>query len=138
MTEPGSNYDETWLEEVSFDSRGLVCAIAQDELSRRILMVAWMNREALLETVATARAVYFSRSRKKLWRKGEESGNVQRIKAIRLDCDGDVVLLDVEQGGGIACHTGRVSCFYRRLKDGHWLATDEPIKSPEELYGPAK
>jgi len=138
MTEIGSNYNTDWLNAVGFDSAGLVCAIAQDFNTRRILMVAWMNREALLETVATGRVVYFSRSRQKLWRKGEESGNTQRLRGIRLDCDGDVVLLDVEQTGGIACHTGRESCFYRRLDDGQWSVTEAPIKSPEELYGSAK
>lgn len=131
----GSNYTPEWLDEVSFDDRGLVCAIAQDSVTRRILMVAWMNREALAETAGTGRAVYFSRSRQKLWRKGEESGNTQRVRSIRLDCDGDVVLLEVEQHGGIACHTGRESCFYRRLDDGVWTLTDAPIKSPEALYG---
>ncbi|MGC1497359.1 MAG: phosphoribosyl-AMP cyclohydrolase [Sulfitobacter sp.] len=138
MTEAGSNYNTAWLDDVSFDAAGLVCAIAQDLNTKRILMVAWMNRDALLETVATGRVVYFSRSRQKLWRKGEESGNTQRLREIRLDCDGDVVLLDIEQTGGIACHTGRESCFYRRLDDGHWTETDAPLKSPEELYGSAK
>ncbi|MGH1359755.1 MAG: phosphoribosyl-AMP cyclohydrolase [Burkholderiaceae bacterium] len=138
MTEPGSNYDTGWLASVSFDASGLICAIAQDAVSRRILMVAWMNRAALQETVASGRAVYFSRSRRRLWRKGEESGNTQRVKSIRLDCDGDAVLLEIEQVGGIACHTGRESCFYQELKDGRWLETDQPIKSPEELYGPSK
>ena len=134
----GSNYDPAWLDEVAFDDRGLICALAQDCTTRRILMVAWMNREALAETAATGRAVYFSRSRQKLWRKGEESGNTQRVNSIRLDCDGDVVLLEIEQHGGIACHTGRESCFYRRLDDGVWTMTDEPLKSPEALYGKSK
>ncbi|MFK7964212.1 MAG: phosphoribosyl-AMP cyclohydrolase [Burkholderiaceae bacterium] len=138
MTNPGSNYNTAWLDEVRFNSAGLVCAIAQDVTTRRNLMVAWMNREALAETVATGRVVYFSRSRQKLWRKGEESGNTQRLREIRLDCDGDVILLDVEQTGGIACHTGRESCFYRRLDDGQWVITEAPIKSPDELYGSAK
>lgn len=138
MTEPGSNYGTDWLATVSFDADGLICAIAQDATSRRILMVAWMNREALQETAASGRAVYFSRSRNKLWRKGEESGNTQRIKSIRLDCDGDAVLLEIEQVGGIACHTGRESCFYQQLQDGRWVKTDDPIKSPEEMYGSSK
>lgn len=135
MTEPGSNYDSDWLSEVAFDANGLVAAIAQDATTRRILMIAWMNREALAETAATGRAVYFSRSRNKLWRKGEESGNTQRVKSIRLDCDGDAILLEIEQVGGIACHTGRESCFYQQLRDGRWVETDRPIKSPEQMYG---
>ena len=135
MIEPGSNYDSDWLSQVAFDSNGLVAAIAQDMTTRRILMVAWMNQEALAETAATGRAVYFSRSRNRLWRKGEESGNTQRVKSLRLDCDGDAVLLEIEQIGGIACHTGRESCFYQQLQDGHWVETDQPLKSPEEMYG---
>ncbi len=100
----------------------------------RILMVAWMNREALAETAATGRAVYFSRSRGRLWRKGEESGHFQRVREIRLDCDGDVVLLEVEQQGGIACHTGRHSCFFSRLVDGRWVAVDPVLRDPEAIY----
>jgi len=132
---PGSNYDLGWLGEVRFDTQGLVCAIAQDAATGRVLMVAWMNREALAETVATGRAVYWSRSRQALWRKGESSGHGQRVCEIRLDCDGDAVLMLIEQHGGIACHTGRQSCFYRVLQDGVWQSTDPVLKSPEEIYG---
>lgn len=124
----------TWLDEVSFDERGLVPVIAQDAGSGRILMVAWANREALAETAATAQAVYFSRSRQRLWRKGEESGHRQRVLEVRLDCDGDVVLYSVEQAGGIACHTGRESCFFRRLEDGTWRTVDPVLKDPETIY----
>lgn len=123
-----------WIDQVRFDSQGLVTAVAQDHLSHRILMVAHMNREALQETLATGEAVYFSRSRQRLWRKGESSGHVQRVHEIRLDCDGDVVLMQVTQGGGIACHTGRVSCFYLRWEDGTWQAVDPVIKDPAEIY----
>jgi len=130
----GSNYDERWLDQVKFDERGLVCALAQDASSGRVLMVAWMNRDALTETVATGRAVYWSRSRSKLWRKGEESGNVQRVREVRLDCDGDVILLLVEQGGGIACHTGRESCLFRVLRDGQWKSVDPILKDPSQMY----
>ncbi len=124
-----------WLDEVAWDEQGLVPAIAQDAASGRVLMVAWMNREALAQTVATGEAVYFSRSRGRLWKKGEESGHVQRVRAVRLDCDGDVVLLAVEQAGGIACHTGRERCFFRRLVDGRWVEDEPVLKSPEEIYG---
>jgi phosphoribosyl-AMP cyclohydrolase len=123
-----------WLDEVRFDPQGLVPAIAQDAASGRVLMVAWMNPEALRETVETGRAVYWSRSRSRLWRKGEESGHVQRVQSIALDCDGDVVLLQVEQVGGIACHTGRASCFFRKWQDGRWAATDPVLKDPEMIY----
>ncbi len=126
--------DSAWLDEVRFDADGLVPAIAQEALTDRILMVAWMSREALAETVATGRAVYWSRSRGRLWRKGEESGHVQVVRELRLDCDGDVVLLKVEQTGGIACHTGRHSCFFRRLEDGHWVVVDPVLKDPESIY----
>ena len=123
-----------WLEEIRFDENGLVPVIAQDADSGRVLMVAWANAGALAETVVTGRAVYFSRSRGRLWRKGEESGNRQRIREIRLDCDGDVVLYRVEQEGGIACHTGRASCFYRLLDEGQWQAVDPVLKDPELIY----
>ena len=123
-----------WLDEVAFDERGLVTVIAQDALTQRVLMVAWANREALDETVATGQAVYWSRSRGRLWRKGEESGHTQRVRDVRLDCDGDVVLYKVEQRGGVACHTGRASCFYRRLEDGRWLVTDPVLEDPELVY----
>ncbi|WP_432697042.1 phosphoribosyl-AMP cyclohydrolase [Marinobacterium sp. YM272] len=124
-----------WLEEIKWDASGLVPAIAQDVNSGRILMVAWMNREALELTVQEQRAIYWSRSRAKLWRKGEESGHVQKLHDLRLDCDADVVLLTVEQLGGIACHTGRESCFYRRLDEqGQWQVTDEVRKDPSAIY----
>ncbi len=127
-----------WLSEVKFNEQGLVPAIAQDHQSGRILMVAWMNADALSETVASGQAVYWSRSRQALWRKGESSGHGQRVHEIRLDCDADVVLLSVEQKGQIACHTGRESCFYRQLidKDGKmvWETTDPVLKDPKEIY----
>ncbi|MFN5881833.1 MAG: phosphoribosyl-AMP cyclohydrolase, partial [Burkholderiales bacterium] len=107
-----------WLDQVRWDAQGLVAAIAQDARSQRVLMVAWMNREALALTAQEGRAVYWSRSRGRLWRKGEESGHVQTVHEIRLDCDGDAIVLQVTQGGGIACHTGRESCFYSRLEQG--------------------
>lgn len=127
---PGGN----WLDELRFDDRGLITAIAQEVLTQRILMVAWMNRPALEETARTGRAVYWSRSRGKLWRKGEESGNVQSVREIRTDCDGDVVLLKVEQAGGVACHTGRHSCFFNRLEDQRWVAVDPVLTDPATLY----
>ena len=127
-----------WLTEVRFDDQGLIPAIAQDHATGQILMVAWMNAESLRETAETGRAVYFSRSRSRLWRKGEESGHVQRVIEIRLDCDADVILLKVEQLGGIACHTGRASCFYRKLEKGplapRWITTDPVLKDPELIY----
>ena len=127
-----------WVAEVSFDEQGLIPAIAQDATTGQILMVAWMNAESLAETAQTGRAVFWSRSRKRLWRKGEESGFVQQVREIRLDCDGDVILLKVEQIGGIACHTGRASCFYRRLDtaDGSsvWTIVDPVLKDPELIY----
>ena len=126
--------NETWLNKVNWADDGLVPAIAQDAASGRVLMVAWMNREALKRTVQCGEAVYWSRSRKKLWHKGEESGHIQRVKEVRMDCDGDVVLLQVEQNGGIACHTGRASCFFSRLENGQWVETDTVLKSPEEIY----
>ena len=122
----------SYLDDILWNSDGLAPAIAQDATSGAILMVAWMNREALELTVTENRAVYWSRSRKKLWRKGEESGNVQQLKELRLDCDNDVIMMQVEQIGGIACHTGRASCFYRVLKE--WTAIDPVIKDPKELY----
>lgn len=124
----------TWLDEVAFDERGLVTVIAQDAASRRNLMVAWANRDALAETAASGRAVYWSRSRDRLWRKGEESGHRQVVREIRLDCDGDAVLYLVEQAGGIACHTGRESCFFRRLEDERWQVADPVLKDPELIY----
>ncbi len=120
--------------EVKFDDRGLVPVIAQDAADGRVLMLAWANREALEETASTGFATYFSRSRNKLWRKGEESGNRQKIQAVQLDCDGDAVLYLVDQTGGVACHTGRRSCFYRTLKDGAWQVTEAVIKDPAAMY----
>ena len=124
----------SFVTEVAWNSDGLVPAVAQDATTGRILMVAWMNAEALQLSADENRAVYWSRSRQKLWRKGEESGHVQHIKEIRLDCDRDVVILVVEQVGGIACHTGRESCFYRVLEDGQWKTVDKVLKDPEEIY----
>ena len=123
-----------WLDEVPWGKDGMITAVAQDAASGRILMVAWMNREALKQTFATMQAVYWSRSRGKLWRKGEESGHVQRVVEIRLDCDADAVLLKVEQVAGIACHTGRESCFFRKLEDGRWVSTDPVLKDPKLIY----
>jgi len=124
----------SWLDEVKWTADGLVPAIAQDRQDGTILMVAWMNREALSLTASEGRAVYWSRSRGKLWRKGEESGNVQRVSEIRLDCDNDVIMLQVEQLGGIACHTGRRSCFFKRLENGRWETTEPVLKDPDEMY----
>jgi len=124
----------TWIEQVRWDDNGLVPAIAQDAASGRVLMLAWMNREALAETAQRGQAVYWSRSRKRLWRKGEESGHVQKVVEIRLDCDADVVLLKVEQLGGIACHTGRESCFFHKLENGTWMPVDPVRKDPALIY----
>ncbi len=124
----------SWLDEVRFDGHGLVTVIAQDVHTHRVLMVAWANRDALEETARTRQAVYFSRSRNKLWRKGEESGHRQAVDEIRLDCDGDVVLYAVTQAGGIACHTGRESCFYRVLDGDDWRTVDPVLKDPELIY----
>ena len=128
----------TWLDEVRFDADGLVTVVAQDTASARVLMVASANRDALSETAASGAAVYWSRSRKRLWRKGEESGHRQKVVEIRLDCDGDVVLYAVEQTGGIACHTGRESCFFRRLDGEQWQTVDPVLKDPELMYAAAK
>ncbi|MCU0896457.1 MAG: phosphoribosyl-AMP cyclohydrolase [Burkholderiales bacterium] len=124
----------SWLDDIGWDERGLVPAIAQDAATGRVLMVAWMNRESLEQTVASGEAVYFSRSRGRLWKKGEASGHVQRVREVRLDCDGDVVLLAIEQAGGIACHTGRERCFFRRLEKGRWVEDEPVVKSPDEIY----
>lgn len=123
-----------WLDEVKWTRDGLVPAIAQDAASGKLLMMAWMNREALAETAATGCAVYYSRSRGKLWRKGEESGHQQIVSELRLDCDNDVILMLVEQKGGMACHTGRESCFYKRYEDGTWRAVEPVLKDPKEIY----
>ena len=124
-----------WLDEVKFDSNGLIPAIAQHHQTGRVLMVAWMNREALQLTAEKNQAVYYSRSRQKLWHKGEESGHFQTVHEIRLDCDADVIILQIEQHGGIACHTGRESCFYRKL-DGNqqWQIVDPVLKDPNSIY----
>ena len=132
-----SDLDERlfWLEALQWNEDGLIPAIAQDAASGRVLTLAWMNREALRETVASGRAVYWSRSRRRLWVKGEESGHFQKIRSIRADCDGDALLLSVEQAGGIACHTGRESCFFRELRERRWISADPVLKNPEEIYG---
>jgi phosphoribosyl-AMP cyclohydrolase len=124
-----------WLDAVKWDDRGLAPAIAQEVGTGKILMVAWMNRESLRLTRETGHAVYWSRSRQKLWHKGEESGHQQVVHAIRLDCDADVVLLAVEQRGGIACHTGRHNCFFRELQGERWVAVDPVLKDPDAIYG---
>jgi len=124
----------SFLDEVPWDADGLITAVAQDASSGKILMVASMNREALKQTVERREAVYWSRARKRLWRKGEESGHVQKLVELRLDCDADAVLLKVEQLGGIACHTGRESCFFRKLEDGRWVTIDPVLKDPSLIY----
>ena len=126
---------DDWLDRIKWTADGLVPAIAQDADSGRVLMMAWMNRESLQRTVDCGEAVYWSRSRKELWHKGETSGNTQKIKNIRLDCDHDVLLLEIEQIGGIACHTGRQSCFFEEWRDGQWVVTDPVLKDPREMYG---
>jgi phosphoribosyl-AMP cyclohydrolase len=123
-----------WLNEVKWDDGGLVPVIAQDADSGEVLMFAWMNREALERTVECGEAVYWSRSRRKLWHKGEESGHTQKVREVRVDCDNDVVLLKVEQTGGIACHTGRRSCFFQSLQDGRWEAVEPVLKDPKDIY----
>lgn len=125
---------DNWLNKVNWAQDGLVPAIAQEAASGRVLTLAWMNREALKETVQTGEAHYWSRSRRKLWHKGEESGYVQKVRSIRLDCDQDVILLEIEQTGGIACHTGRHSCFFQTLVAGEWVETDPVLKDPHEIY----
>ena len=124
-----------WLERIKWTADGLVPAIAQDTNSGRVLMMAWMSRESLQRTVDCGEAVYWSRSRQQLWRKGETSGYTQKVKSIRLDCDADVLLLAIEQIGGIACHTGRQSCFFAELRDSEWIAIDPVLKDPQEMYG---
>jgi phosphoribosyl-AMP cyclohydrolase len=124
----------SFLDEVPWNGEGLITAVAQDAKSNRVLTVAWMNREALKQTVERNEAVYWSRSRRRLWRKGEESGHVQKVLEVRLDCDADAVLLKVEQAGGIACHTGRESCFFRKLENGEWVALDPVLKDPALIY----
>ena len=130
MTSPSN-----WLDEVPWDKDGLVPVVTQDAGTRRVLTLAWMNREALEKTAQGGEAVYWSRSRRKLWRKGEESGFTQKVRELRLDCDADAILLLVDQTGGIACHTGRESCFFRKLENGRWVETDPVLKDPAAIYG---
>ena len=123
-----------WLDALKWDESGMIPAITQDATSGRVVMCAWMNRDALRETVASGNAVYWSRSRGRLWRKGEESGHFQKVLSIRADCDGDVLLLSIEQVGGIACHTGRESCFFLELQGERWVPADPVLKNPKEIY----
>lgn len=125
---------DEWLNEVPWDGQGLVPVVTQEFSTGRVLTLAWMNRESLAQTAKSGEAVYWSRSRKKLWRKGEESGHRQKVRELRLDCDSDAVLLRVDQVGGIACHTGRESCFFRKLENGRWVATDPVLKDPAAIY----
>jgi phosphoribosyl-AMP cyclohydrolase len=129
--------NEEWLDRIQWTADGLVPVIAQETGSGRVLMLAWMNHEALQQTVARGEAVYWSRSRRRLWHKGETSGNVQKVRDIHLDCDNDVLLLEVEQSGGVACHTGRHSCFFQQLRDGNWVTMDAVLKDPNTMYGSA-
>ena len=124
----------SWLDEVPWNEHGLVAVVTQDASSGRVLTVAWMNRDALQQTAEKNEAVYFSRSRNRLWRKGDESGFVQKIREVRIDCDADAVLLQVEQVGGIACHTGHERCFFRKLENGKWVETDPVLKDPTLIY----
>lgn len=132
MTTPDTTLP--WLDAIHWNSDGLVPAIAQDAKSGRILMMAWMNREALELTAQLKQGVYWSRSRNKLWHKGETSGHLQKVHEIRLDCDQDVIVLQIEQIGGIACHTGRESCFYRVLNEHEWQIVEPVLKDPSEIY----
>ena len=129
------NMDTAWLNKVKWNDAGLVPVIAQEAQTGKVLMFAWMNRAALERTAASGEAVYWSRSRRKLWHKGEESGHVQKVRELRLDCDDDVVLLTVEQVGGIACHTGRHNCFFQKFADGKWVVVDPVVKDPKDIYG---
>jgi phosphoribosyl-AMP cyclohydrolase len=126
--------NDDWLNQITWTAEGLVPVVAQEAGSGKVLTLAWMNREALERTAQSGEAVYWSRSRAKLWRKGEESGHVQKVRDIRLDCDNDAVLLTVEQVGGIACHTGRQSCFFQKLDNGRWVAVEPVLKDPREIY----
>jgi phosphoribosyl-AMP cyclohydrolase len=126
--------DTRWLDAIQWDANGLTPVIAQEAGSGKVLMFAWMNREALAQTVATGEAVYWSRSRGRLWHKGEESGHTQKVLDIRTDCDSDVLLLSIEQTGGMACHTGRHSCFFQRLSEGRWESVEPVLKAPEDIY----
>ncbi len=125
----------SWHEQLRWNDDGLLPVVTQEAVSGRLLTLAWMNRDALQATVARGEAVYWSRSRGRLWHKGERSGNVQKVLEVRLDCDADAILLIVEQAGGIACHTGRQSCFFRKLEDGRWVSTDPVLKDPKLMYG---
>jgi phosphoribosyl-AMP cyclohydrolase len=125
---------EEWLDEVPWDGQGLIPVVTQEFSTGKVLTLAWMNRAALAETAKGSEAVYWSRSRKKLWRKGEESGHTQKVRELRLDCDSDAILLRVDQVGGIACHTGRESCFFRKLENGRWVTTDPVLKDPAVIY----
>lgn len=127
-----------WLDEVKWDADGLVPAIAQDATTGRILMMAWMDREALTQTAETGLAHYYSRSRRRQWKKGEASGHLQHVHELRLDCDGDVVVMQIRQEGGIACHTGRESCFFRRYEQGQWVTVDPVLRDPDAIYGAHK
>jgi len=126
--------EQAFLDAVRWNDDGLVAAIAQDAHSGVVLMMAWMNREALSLTLQEQRAIYYSRSRQKLWRKGEESGHVQHLHELRLDCDGDAIVMKVDQVGGIACHTGRASCFYKLWREGEWVDVEPVLKSADEIY----
>lgn len=128
--------NEQWLERIKWNADGLIPVIAQDAHSGKVLMLAWMNRESLQQTVVKGEAIYWSRSRSRLWRKGETSGNVQVVKCIRLDCDNDALLIAVEPKGGLACHTGRYSCFFQQLQEGEWVIAEPVLKDPQQLYGP--
>ncbi len=123
-----------WLDKLKWNADGLVPVIAQEASTGQVLMLAWMNRDALRATLESGEAVYWSRSRRKLWRKGEESGHVQKLREARLDCDEDAVLIRVEQVGGIACHTGRPHCFFRKYENGDWVETDPVVKDPKDIY----
>ena len=123
-----------WLNEVPWNEQGMIPVVTQEFSTGRVLTLAWMNREALAETAKSGEAVYWSRSRNKLWRKGEASGHTQKVRELRLDCDSDAILLRVDQVGGIACHTGRESCFFRRLENGRWVTTDPVLKDPAAIY----
>ena len=123
-----------WLDEILWDEHGLVPAIAQDAVTGEVLMFAWMNRESLALTAETGNATYWSRSRARLWRKGEESGHTEKVLELRVDCDKDVVLMKIDQVGGIACHTGRRSCFFNRLDDAQWRDVEPVLKNPKEIY----
>ena len=129
------NPDQQWLDALKWDAQGMIPVVAQDATSGRVLMFAFMNRQSLQATVDGGTAVYWSRSRQRLWRKGEESGHAQRVHSIRADCDGDVLLLSVDQEGGIACHTGRESCFFYQLQGDVWVAADPVLKDPRDIYG---